>query len=149
MKKQRNSSVELTESTKGITLMSNEHWRKHLQEQREKYKADSSPERLTEEETRMLHNIFRRRKDGNLSIYAEHIEAINDIRLAEFFKSLPYAMVALGQHARDKDIQDIVKAFSDIADFLFYLTELREGYRSVADFLNEYNEAEKAYLWSI
>lgn len=125
----------------------NEEWRKHVQERSEKYKADSSPERLTEEETRMLYNLFRRRKDGDLSVYAEQIEALNDTRLTEFFTSLPYAMVALGQYAGDKDIQAIVKAFSDITDFLLYIAELRDGYRSVADFLKEYSEAEMAYLY--
>lgn len=125
----------------------NEEWRQYLQEHSEKYKADTSPERFTEEETSMLYSLFRRRKDGDLSVYAEQLDAINEVRLTEFFKYLPYAMATLGQHKDDKNIQAFIDATTVVTDFLFYLAELRAGYQNVAEFLKEYSDAEMAYLW--
>lgn len=116
-----------------------------MQKMSKQYIADTSPERLTVEEVRTIQNIFSRRKDGDLTIHAEAIEVLNEFRLSEFFKYLPFAMASLGQHQGDKNINEFLLAMSNVCDFLFYIAEVRDSYRSVAYFLREFDNAKQAY----
>lgn len=124
----------------------NEEYRKALQKEAEQYKADTSTERLTEEETQMLFRLWRRRKDGDLSTYAESLEELNTFRLTEFFEYLPYAMVTLGQHQEDTNIAKFIPQMAKVVGLLFFIAEVRDNYRSIADFLREYDDAERAYI---
>lgn len=124
----------------------NEEYRKAIQKEAERYKADTSTERLTEEETRMLYSLWRRRRDGDLSTYVESVEELNSFRLTEFFDYLPYAMATLGQHQEDTNVAKFIPAMAKVVAFLFYIAEVRDSYRCVADFLREYEQAERAYI---
>lgn len=124
----------------------NEEYRKALQAKAERYKADTSTERLTEEETIMLYKLWRRRRDGDLSTYVESVEELNTFRLTEFFEGVPYAMALLGQYQEDTNIAKFIPAMAKVVGFLFFIAEVRDNYRSIADFLREYDEAERAYI---
>jgi hypothetical protein len=131
--------------SKKSTTTSTTTYETRLQEMSEQYINDTSPERLTAEEVRTIQKIFNRRNDGDLSVYAESLETLNEFRLSEFFKYLPYAMATIGQHIDDKNIKEFICEMSDVCDFLFYIAEVRDSYRAVAYFLREIDKASIAY----
>ena len=140
------SNDEIVQRVTAQQLDQNEEYRKALQDEAERYKADTSTERLTEDETRMLYSLWRRRRDGDLSVYVESVEELNTFRLTEFFEYLPYAMVALGQCQEDPNIAKFIPEMAKVVGFLFFIAEVRDNYRCVADFLREYEQAERAYI---